>query len=986
MDEAVDHENELENVSGESSIPEDMKVSVVLNLFPNGFCLGINANEKLNSIPEQLLPYDRQANQTFDDIEHGLLPVDFDGLPCKYVNGTILCEIQDYRNCLVQKADTTSLEPSPVVYKVLLRLTMKNVVKDISSMSDVSWSYENRLEAESRILMALQPDLNLDPKRPLNQEQSSKKLNLGITWGTKRRKLIDPPQTQQFCKSQQATPVIVITDNQQSELQDSSVDQAKGRPSSQEKIPNCISSLNENNNVLQTSSQPTSSAIQPSCRVNGDTGKYVTQGPVGPIHREPKKEPILSRRQVENNLKVEVLKKNNLLHQPNEQLKSAPERSFAKEGPSPSTNYTHLAKPEGIIKQGMPRSSMKQVPAKRNAPISTYKRKHQLSSLFQERPPPPSANLNPVGENSKDKAVTQKKKQGRSPQVVAGVTGSTNTSQHVPKEVSVSGQIKDISQFKESILKPVTSNLTATNSNNLAMVNPREVSVSGQSKDISQSKESILKPVTSNLTVTNSNNLAMVNPMSSEVKNELRRLSKIEEVAARYRLHEKKCKVDCKYPNTKFPRPPLLDSNFFSLTEHGSLNNTTTEKTSLSQCFIDRSLNVLKMRVITFVWPSYAQKGNGSLMFNSVGNVKMVMTENLADGTVEARVLYENEQEPEIDGVTLQKTFPGRNSGDLFVAQFSSLMLRDGFYITSDCLKILPRNSGGDSNLGSLFGSANDTLEAGTSQLPSSNIYHPPSQSMPNPVTGSMVGPNNGQLPSHSRFFQNNHFPPQNGQPIYQLADNLTNSSFASIPGCASVQSEWQHILNKRAHMQFQVMQRLKQQEEFMKRKPMLNQPADGGIPGLQNFGFGYRNFPFQGHPLNVPKIEQFPWNGNTSQFNDFGSRIQDNQFSGIIPDSQNAVLSRLSSVQSPGISFASERNSGIGPSRSSPSIPDMAYLLANQYPTTQQVNRSFMTIPELMRRGSTSQQIIYSSAMVIPGSSELSSKTDGGNSCDTSS
>ena len=51
----------------------------------------------------------------------------------------IAMHVRDFRNCLVQVGDNTShVNKSLIVHKALLEMSMENVIKDISSMSDDS--------------------------------------------------------------------------------------------------------------------------------------------------------------------------------------------------------------------------------------------------------------------------------------------------------------------------------------------------------------------------------------------------------------------------------------------------------------------------------------------------------------------------------------------------------------------------------------------------------------------------------------------------------------------------------------------------------------------------------------------------------------------------------------------------------------------------------------------------------------------------------
>lgn len=60
--------------------------------------------------------------------------------------GMVYLQIQDYRISLPQKGGTAaSVENSPIVHKVLLRMCTENVVKEISLISDDSWTYADLL-------------------------------------------------------------------------------------------------------------------------------------------------------------------------------------------------------------------------------------------------------------------------------------------------------------------------------------------------------------------------------------------------------------------------------------------------------------------------------------------------------------------------------------------------------------------------------------------------------------------------------------------------------------------------------------------------------------------------------------------------------------------------------------------------------------------------------------------------------------------------
>ncbi|KAG6475224.1 hypothetical protein ZIOFF_064442 [Zingiber officinale] len=137
-----------------------------------------------------------------DAIESGWLPGDIlDEIPCKYYRGTIVCEVsisslndirvRDYRKCFSEQGSNVSAaNVTPTVQKVRLRMSLENVIKDISLIADDSWTYSDLMEVEARIVKALNSHLYLDPTPKLERDWKDPivtKLNLGI--GRKKRML-----------------------------------------------------------------------------------------------------------------------------------------------------------------------------------------------------------------------------------------------------------------------------------------------------------------------------------------------------------------------------------------------------------------------------------------------------------------------------------------------------------------------------------------------------------------------------------------------------------------------------------------------------------------------------------------------------------------------------------------------------------------------------------------------------------------------------
>ncbi|KAF3792302.1 hypothetical protein EJ110_NYTH00435 [Nymphaea thermarum] len=190
--------NSAQSISSNGSeiCPADpeQEVSFSLNLFPNGFSMGTPSEGKplplLQDAPKLLYPYNRVSETLFSAIECGFLPGDIlDDIPCKYLDGKLLCEVRDYRKCVTTPGNFVSGDGSPIVRRVCLRMSTENVVKDMPSITATSWSYGDLLEVESRIVKALQPELHLDPVPLLDRlsaDPAKNKLNLGMSLHRKR--------------------------------------------------------------------------------------------------------------------------------------------------------------------------------------------------------------------------------------------------------------------------------------------------------------------------------------------------------------------------------------------------------------------------------------------------------------------------------------------------------------------------------------------------------------------------------------------------------------------------------------------------------------------------------------------------------------------------------------------------------------------------------------------------------------------------------
>ncbi|KAJ6327386.1 hypothetical protein OIU78_014300 [Salix suchowensis] len=189
----IGSKSESSTRKGEADIVEGAEdaLAVSSSSFLDGYSIGkpseIEAEHQapLQDGQKLLHPYDKTSETLFSAIESGRLPGDIlDDIPCKYVNGTLICEVRDYRKCASEQGSSTpSMDGIPIVDKVCLRMSLENVVKDIPLISDNSWTYGDLMEVESRILKALQPQLCLDPTPKLDRLCNNSiltKLNLDL--------------------------------------------------------------------------------------------------------------------------------------------------------------------------------------------------------------------------------------------------------------------------------------------------------------------------------------------------------------------------------------------------------------------------------------------------------------------------------------------------------------------------------------------------------------------------------------------------------------------------------------------------------------------------------------------------------------------------------------------------------------------------------------------------------------------------------------
>ncbi|XP_048318216.1 protein PHYTOCHROME-DEPENDENT LATE-FLOWERING isoform X3 [Ziziphus jujuba] len=979
-DKATDHSNDLAKSQPFSiSDRDDLDVSFSLNLFPNGFSVG-KVTESFNDAPEQLHPYDRASETLFS--------------------------IRDYRKCSFEKGGTSAIDNSPLVHRVPLHMCMENVVKDILSISNDSWTYKDILEVESRILRALQPDLHLNPE-PLhhrhNGEPLIKKVNLGISWSWKQEKRsIMLAANLESSNSPHVNPIPVTCATQDSGL----VYKDRGIMCVKDNTPSSV--LNRENNIVretnsqskpltfpsnyhlvesrnlsaltalstsncvsvakQSFSKSTGDLRKPSSSVLvdlGQCGKLVTEGP--PIKR-PKQEPLdfcyqrfAAGGQSEINSGPHLPWQNNLLHQQLEVENALRERFQDKVYPSPSVKNCQPEILEGIskIQAGWATSNLDLQTAKTCFPSSDVRNINNNCFLMdkrlgpsdclptQEQQSPPLLKTNnplsntllnnkgqPVDRNLRNGSVNRRRKDLENPQFRTDEKSASASSRNI-NSLPRSGSDKE--KWKITFC-------------------PK-----GSSTNIVDSSASISK-----VDVARTKGVTMGihhSPQTLEIKsNSLsQRFLKIEAVTQRYNMNNKEPKLDKLVASKPFFHiTSLLASHFSSCEDNGRSQDSTMDKVSFSKHFNGRRLNVHNSRVLTFVHqePHVPQ---GTPADDSEAQIRLVISEKLSKELMEATVIYGNEEDINSIVVPLLPILQSAHMADLFAAQFTSLMVREGYRLASDQLESVPLNSygGSSSQLQNVIRTA--TPSTGTVQLPLSTLNPGSSHVMLSQSTNSMSAHNFMQLLSQTTFSGSKLLPAGNA-----LSASYFSRYFLSKPQLdmaaqvSSLPPHWQQILSKDANFQFQLQQ--KQRQQLMQRKTTMGELTAGGLgafhlgcgnQGLRNFSLGSIDNDTATMGSRPKVLEKHtPWIGNAGQSNNLGSNtgsINDSNYLLGLNSNSSTTLPEARAVEGQVLALPSgmPRNASVF-LMDSPNFREISSTLGNKQRQCLDIHQKKMQSPQL--------------------------------------
>ncbi|GFZ16026.1 hypothetical protein Acr_25g0004350 [Actinidia rufa] len=857
---------------------EDLEVSFSLNLFPDGFSIG-KSNQFFNDVPKKLHPYDRASETLFCAIENGCLPGDIlDDLPCKYVNGALLCEIRDYRNIFPRNGDiASSMENSPVIHKVVLQMCMESVVKDISSISNDSWTYNDMLEFESRIVKALQPDLRLDPKPIVDrfcEKPPAEKLNLGISWNRKKRKLNDASITERVFSNPSST--IQMSEGCASRNSNLWGDvEFQDRVSNTHLIPSSIITSKRNNNysenMLQssvlisqtnwqlevTNNQSLYGALTPSnahsapqtnyghcdpripkSLTPGESRRYGTLANRRPIGKKDKQEPRnFSQEQLpdshaETKFATELEGKSKLLYPGVGAERFLHERTHENMHPSPSSRIGQQAI------QGMPK--LQQVPnfrgkeepietsscqslnpwnARDNRHILDMRIGHsnllqsqllQSSGLVKDNIPANAVQWNHIGHSIGN---------NRTNEVTQCQMGKALQHSQVPAGATNASIPSRLSNYLPR--KGYLPTKRESNSHRKGLSANRVQSLAGISATSTSS--AVCLPV--------GNPSPSPSVMDDAVIETYVPSGNSDDVLDRYALNDKKRKCD-----------QIFERKFFSCTnpqlafhllnsEDNSLKDGKTDTTSHSDCSQENKHNMYKTRKFTFVRSSHVSQVND--IAHTEAQNKLTILEKLDEGIVEATAAYCHE---EFDPIELH-----------LLETFANTMMREGY-----------RLAGYQTEPASLVidGQPQTSCSTATPATQMAKLVPPtpvPGQYsyMLNPISSSTSAFNPRQSPSQNNFSGSHLLPSANLQSSLPLsAGYFSKSSLENASQLGPMHPQWQHIINKHAFRRLHMLQKERLQQQLLQKGMMMGRfsaatPSlgtmhlGGGVQGFSNIGPG---------------------------------------------------------------------------------------------------------------------------------------------------
>ncbi|KAK3006773.1 hypothetical protein RJ639_017128 [Escallonia herrerae] len=867
-------------------------------------------------------------------IENGYLPGDtFGDIPCKYVDGAVLCEIRDYRNIFLEGNGSSSIEKSPIIYKVELQMCMESVVKDISSFSDASWTYSDLLEVESRILKVLRPVLHLNPKPMLNQfceKTLTRKLDLGIAWSRKKRKVSSASATD-LVFSNTVTGTNTAGVCPQSLLSGSGLEV----PYSPERVQTPIPTSYENNliqetpsdsfwlkyasaanNVLQETSRPIpakktstvkqsiSKALTPPYCVSAIKQRHSncifdpripSKCPFGEWESQGAPEQLPGSH-TENNLASEVQWKNKLLEQriTANYLYESKDRT---KHPTVSANSGQQVTLEGIPKL--------------QAELATCRVKEEpvefseLSSLDPGKVLDKSK-MTEMRYNTSIQQLLRPSTLVRAAPTKAQLKHiGSNVSESMPNE-TLTEETKPLRTSQHSMALPDSCPGGSVQ---------KGASVPTTRKPTSRLKGSFIKRVES---LANTSNLKASGITCSELGTNSLATTTLSSVVD----------AACHQAGTSLPSAvtdPIVDR--YGLNKRERNSSQLLEKRPLF-----RSTLLVAFHLDSRVSSSDAPN-------------KLIIMEKLDEGMVEASAVYGHQALDPVDWPCL-RTFSNRHDADLFAVQFTLLMAHEGYHLVCDQIDHVPPNIEGSSIMQQPTVTGSATPASGTFDLPPFRLFGDQSPYMLGPTSSTLSAIMPSQMLSQNSFFGGNLRPHENAQSVvlHLHAGYVSNNQHDITGQSSSLHQPWQQDFNKRASLKFQMIQRERVQHQLLQRKMMMGlgvgashlntvQP-DGRVQGPGNVAHGRSN-----DILSVVGSTSMTMGGNILRT---GNMLQNTTPAAVlermrIAEGQRRALKGGFPLQSNVVNMPT----------CPPDISAMAYNAINQQPAQLQTQRRLGAIPQ---------------------------------------
>ncbi|XP_074294813.1 protein PHYTOCHROME-DEPENDENT LATE-FLOWERING-like [Silene latifolia] len=825
-EEAVGLTSSSISVGRDHSSGED-EVSFILNLYLDGYSIVKTLENENTQHPafqdglKLLRPYDRTSEGLFAAIESGRLPGGIlDDIPCKFVEGTVTCEVRDYRKCISDPgSDISYPNELGTINKVSLKMSLENVVKDISLMADDSWTYGNLMEVESRILNALQPKLCLDPVPRLDrlcQNPASLKVNLDLVGARKRRLRQIPevtvtsnnrPNGKKICIAQ---PPSSSYDVMSQHAQDNMYTQGPANQRTQRTMHDPVqghnlppgASLAFQDMPISYAENMNSTATAKVASQEGQLSPYSIfnkQAGLGPSGQGPSMDRFQG---------SEVQWRNQMLHH-HQNARGAQYPQLVGEG---------MANPDGVKLEKVEPNMMKtdvHMEAEGSQMDQRVQQRFQNPLMRPAYSQPGWNNLSQQMEkqNQKDEQFS-KRKPIQSPRLSAGAVaqsplsarsadiscGSPASLGQVLREKSGVGPVKGAGRASS-----VTSSANDT-------IHHLQHQAQGAAKKRTNSlpKNPAISGVGSPVSVNtmgggpmNVSNPSISSPQFTE-RNMLERFAKIEVVAMRHQLNcKKKNKAD------DFPRKPRAFSarELLGCLAGASNNENVDDSREMSKSLVGGHVNVCKIRVVNL---QPAMQGN---MLPAPVRTRMILSEKPTDGTV-AMHYGDLSDGDYLNAEDYLPTLPNTQWADLLAAQFCTLVIREGYVIEEVVQPRPPRSNAPSNSQPNASGGTPNNSTVDTQQ------YSEPIESKPT-VSNSL----NSTAGMH---------PPGNSQ---MSAGQMSGVTMPARPQQMDPQQPLQqHLPHQQSQLQNQPSMMQQVQSQFQ-RSPLM-QP-NNSMPQLNAFGPG---------------------------------------------------------------------------------------------------------------------------------------------------